>query len=322
MDKVNATPRLYGPTELGLNDGEEFIIVKKSNPAYMLRATNPGWLRTVDITACHGDAHWASKAYELRPSYHTAHKNDLIEGNHAIVWNSSLGQRRKIAKTQSLFYFLNGLCGRCTADYTFHLGQTDKNLRLRVENLESAGNSHGPFIDWELVKDFELRKYDKTSKTIHPEPVDFDCHAHARNFDEMHKLSMAYGQAVAQVAKQLLGPTPLSGFILHTCFDAGRFASGSSSWELDAVPREKDLYLAKAIKALGLAGHACSNLSNGFAAIWLQDQAQVDAFKAAYKEPQKLVAAISAKELLDDPRFELSLIAPAQSKSAAPKRKP
>jgi hypothetical protein len=62
MDKDNAAPRHYGPAELGLNEGEEFVIVKKSQPTYMLRDINPGWLRTVSISKCSGDAHWASKA--------------------------------------------------------------------------------------------------------------------------------------------------------------------------------------------------------------------------------------------------------------------
>lgn len=310
----------FKKNELGLNEGEEFIIVKKSNPIYFLRDVNPGWLRTVNIQKCNSDAAWCVKNYEYSASYADPHKNDLTEGASSLVWNTLIGKRKKLGKTKSLYYFLNGLCGRCSADYAFHLGQSDQNTRFNVHGLASAGGSRGPFVDWESVKDFELRKYNKVTKEIYAEAVDFDCHAYARNFDQMFKLSMAFGPAVADVVKQIAAVgEEARGHIVHARFDVYKYSS-DPSWDFGEVPMDKDLYMVKAMKDSGLAGAPSSIGPRGFSAVWVEDMAQAQAIQASYKDQEKIIALLDVKNIFADPRFEMSMLTPARQQATARKR--
>lgn len=307
----------FGKSDLGLNDSEEFVIVKKSDPTHVLRVVNENWHRTVDIGKSPDDASWQFKNYKLHAGYYPAQKGDLVEGSPAtLTWNTSSGKRRKINKVKSLYYFLNGLSGRCSADYMFHLGQLDKNTQFNVFNLERAGNSHGPFLDWTLVEQFELRKYDKATKKIHDVAVDFDCYAFGRNFEQMFLLGMAHGPAVADLAKQLMPEGKLvDGFIVHARFDVYKYGA-DKSWDFGEVPKDKDLYLGKALKDIGLSGAPVSIGANGFAAAWVQTREQADAFVAAYKDKQKTVSVLDVSALLADSRFELSLLTAKQAGAA------
>lgn len=310
----------FKKTELGLNEGEEFVVVKKTNPLYFLRDVNPGWVRTAYIQKCESDAAWCVKNYDYLASYADPHKNDLTEGASSLVWNTLIGKRKKLGKTKSLYYFLNGLCGRCSDDYMFHLGQSDENTRFNVHGLASAGGSYGPFIDWESVKDFELRKYNKATKEIYAEAVDFDCHAYARNFDQMFKLSMAFGPAVAAVAKQIAAAGGVArGHIVHTRFDVYKYSS-APSWDFAEVPMDKDLYMVKALKDFGLAGAPSFIGPRGFAAVWVEDLAQAQALQASYKDQEKIIAVLDVKTLFADTRFEMSMLAPARSQAVAKQR--
>lgn len=303
---------MFLENELNLNDNEEYVIVHKDHPNWFLKDVNLGWGREINWVgktniSSFTENEWQKINSKYFENYTNPHKNDTNDIKDSFRWNTGLSQRKKINKNKSLFYFLNGLSGRTTDDYMFFLSQTDLYKAHNVCGLEKAGGWHnGPFVDLELVKDFELRKYNKDSRKVYDVAVDFNCYNFAKNFEQMFKMSLEYGQAVSGVVKKLLevGNINEDSYILSSKFDCKKY---KKSYNFSEVPHEKDMYMSKVIKDYKLKNE-CVNLNNGFSAIHFDTEEELNKFLLNYKEKEKVLTVIKMKDLIENKAYDFEFL--------------
>lgn len=290
-DSPSPAPKAEGfsASDQRLNDGEEYVIVRKGNPAMAFAGIDfPG--RSTD-------------------------KSDVVEGN--LAFSPKIGRRKRFKNLQALTGFLHNSTGCLdrSAWYLHFQSKPNKDRSFNLRGLNNMPDWVGGAKESQSFGLLELRKYDCAARKVLPQAVDFEIAGYCAKFEAAFHLTYLYGPAVSQCISKALEQESAARWVFWSKFDPSKF---SEAWE---APEEKDIYVDLALKALGIKKKdALVSNDKGFAAVAFETREQAEQFMAAYKKEPDKVAGILDMESLD-PSADLAPIRSwfAQQRKAAAK---
>jgi len=268
----------FAPSDISLNENEEYVIVHKDKPNLFYRTV-------------------------FYPSYHALAKDDFIEGD--AIFTAKKGYRKKCKNRQSLNAFLSGIAGgrdwtitqNTPLEKIYHISGFFANTEYYYEASYSSN-----FVA--MAKEcFVIKKYNKDTKTAYDEAVKFSVKDYIENIEKKVEDTFNHGEAVSQVLGMLRENSKMDEYpyIFSTKYNAEDYKNeltiynGSS----DNIPRDKDVFFELLVKESKKKKKDLFLYNkNGFAAIACKDKEMLDYFNNGYVNPMKVVNVIETKEHL------------------------
>jgi hypothetical protein len=256
-----------------LADNEEFILVKKGDPTQFYKDFE----------------------YNTDDRYVQTDKD-------ALIFDKKIGQRKKIKNKLALTGMLNMMSGMYNSNYWYFYFQqsTDTNKEEQKHHLSVFDETPYWFqcrqiINIESLKNLELRKYNKDTRKVSDNVIEFDCHKYVVNFIEKTQHIRLFGIGVASVVYELQenNKTEEYPYLFSSKFDRTKF-------KYEDTPQERDIYFDLALKALKLKKKDVIHYNNkGYTCVAFKTEEDRQKFVDNYKNTEKNVTFYTTDEILN-----------------------
>lgn len=272
VDKID-----FSPSEISLNENEEYVIVHKDK--------QDGFYKTTFYSG-----------------YHNLKNDEFLEGS--ALFTTKKGYRKKYKNRQSLNAFLNGIAG--ARDWRINQNTPLENIYhvsgFFAKAAEYFETSYPSGFSTTAKEFFVLKKYNKDTKTLYEEPVNFSIKNYIENLEKKVSDTFNYGEAVSQVLGMLRENEKLTEypFIFSTKYNAEDYKNELKIYNgcTNNIPRDKDIFLELLIKESGKKKKDLFFYNkNGFAAIACNEQDMVEYYKKGYINPMKVVKIYKTNEI-------------------------
>ena len=259
----------FSPSDISLNENEEYVIVHKDKPNLFYKTT-----------FYHG--------------YHDLKEDEFLEGS--AVFTAKKGYRKKYKNRQSLNAFLSGVAGG--RDWRINQNTPLENVYhvsgffAKTPEYFEASYPKG-FVA--MAKEcFLLKKYNKDTKTLYSESVDFSIKDYLENIKRKVQDTFNYGEAISQVLGELREAKKQEDypFIFSVKYNANDYENALKIYNGGSsdIPRDKDIFFELLIKeSKAKKKDLFFYNKNGFAAIACNTKEMLDYYKEGYVNPMKVV---------------------------------
>lgn len=263
-------------TELKLNDNEEYIIVKKSNPQLFYK----------------------SLASQYHSSRTILNKYEILDTS--FILTNKIGQRKKFKNLQSLYGFLHNASGKLSYNYMRNFSPEEEYHMHALQNIPEWAMGDG-ILKINDLKDVELRKYNTETKTVSSQAVEFDLCSYVKKYSQKIDLTKLYGEAISNVVVELIEQNKQDElpYIFSAKMDYSKYKYS------DDIPKEKDVYLDLLLKEFNLKKKDCILYNNkGFIAIACENEDRAKEYAKKYQNKEKIQSILSVEEILNNPKIQ------------------
>lgn len=276
--QLEAKPEHTEPNTIA--DNEEFILVKKGDPTQFFK-----------------DFH-----YNKDDRYIQTDEN-------ALIFEKKIGQRKKFKNKLALTGVLNMMSGMMNYNYWYYYFKDSSEANKEVQQQHLKIFEDAPYCfqcrqitNIESLKDLELRKYNKDTRKVSDQAIDFDCYQYVVNFIEKTQHIRLFGVGVASVVYELSenNQTQEYPYLFSSKFDHTKFEYNT--------PQEKDVYVDLALKALKLKKKDVIHYNNkGYTCVAFKTEEERQKFVDNYKNTEKQVHLYTTDEILNSTRPKAKL---------------